>query len=282
MRAEQGQAEMNAGKTDQHAGKYTEWFGIPSHQNPKAAIPLYLASVGSLCWEQAALWSGGNHPVLFCLCIALVLAGLVLLPLGLIGGIIYRHYRVSQGSIIISLVSPPVWIWLFGKLHGFFGPDTPQGFIVALCFYLQLPLVLVALWRSPWQKRTKIAITSLMAVALICQYSSHVIREQHEAAMAPHISDNYLASIYRKHDISVTWRLNGKEIVVTGIVGGQDEGLFGGGPPKMRTADGEIECDDLGSFDGVGDGQKVSILCICIGKDAYGTIHLVDCRSVGE
>lgn len=202
--------------------------------------------------------------------------------LGLIGGFVYRHFKPSAFTIIISLISLLLWTWLLLTLHPLLRPIAPSRFPAMLWLYLQLPLVFIALWRSRWRTQIKAGFTLCAVLGLIYAFLAHAAMAQREVDAAPHFSDAFLSSVYAKNDVTGIAKLNGKKIVVTGIVGGQDEGLFGGGPPKMRPADGEIECDDLGSFDGIGDGQKVSILCICIGRDKYGTIHLVDCRTLGE
>ncbi len=271
---------MNSGRNDKRAEQDAGWSRRFLQGNTRAILPLYFACLGSYCWEVAALWGGANNIILNSLWEVLILAGAVLLFLGLIGGIIYRHCKASQGAILISILSPPIWFWLLCKLHGFLEPDAPQSFIVVLYLYLQIPLLVIALWRSPWQKRVKIVLTASVATAMICHYSVHTLQAQQEVAVAPHVSDDYLTRIYRRNDTSAIARLNGKRIVVTGIAGGQSEGLFGGGPPEMQTKDGQIECDTLGPFDAVEDGQTVSILGTCKGKDEYGKVHLTECRTV--
>ena len=262
------------------AGRPSRWFSLPLSSNPKAIISLCLSGLGSLCWEAAALWGDPMAPVLSRLWTALVLGGLVTMILGLLGGIVYRHYKVAGLAVIIAIISPPVWFWLAFALHPLFGPERGHGFPVVLWLYFQLPLALIALWRSPWQKRGKAAVTATVAAGVICLFTVHTIQAEQEVVLAPHVSDQYLSLVYEKKDTSAIRRLTGRKIVVTGVVGGQSEGLFGGGPPMMSRGEIGIECDGLGPFDSMADGQKVSVLGMCKGEDADGTIHLADCRVI--
>ncbi len=269
------------GMENETAAKPSRWFSLPLPLNPKAIIPLYLSGLGSLCWEAAALWGDPMAPALSSLWTALVLGGMVTMILGLLGGIVYHHYKVAGLAVIIAIISPPMWFWLTFALHPLFGPGRDHGFPVVLWLYFQISLALLALWRSPWQERGKGTVTALVASGVIGLFTVHTIRAEQEVVLVPHVSDQYLSLVYEKKDTSAIKRLMGRKIVVTGVVGGQSEGLFGGGPPMMSSGDTGIEFDDLGPFDSVADGQKVSILGMCKGEDADGTIHLADCRVVG-
>ncbi len=266
-------------QADRFWGRYRLSFALRS----RASIPVYLAGFGSLCWELAALCGPPNgSSLLDGVWLAAVLVGAGAMLLGFIRGLLYHRFKVAAWAVAISLLSPPLWLGLFLKLHPLFGFDPSPGFLLRLGFLLQLPLVLVAVWQSAWQKRVKTMLTAFALTSLLGVIALDRIRAQQEVISAPYLSAWYLLSLSAKKDMSTFSRLRGKRIVVTGIVGGQSEGLFGGGPPRIGSSpSGEyIEIDDLGPFDTVEDGQQASVLGTCQGTDAQGAIHLTQCRSI--
>ena len=269
------------------AAEKRAWFSQSLHQNPKAIFPLYLAGFGSLCWQAFALLAGAStNPSQDHFWDVLIVTGIVFMALGFIGGIVYRHYRAAALALIIALISPPLWWWLvICQWSGSFGwlPLPPlvseyaQRHPVVIWLYYQIPLALLFLWRSSWQRRTKIGMTTLIAGGLICFFGVVTIQLSHEVTTSTYISSEYLSSIYAKNDMPAIKRLVHKRIVVTGAMSGGDEGLLGNGIPEQMN---DIEYDDLVGNDSLRDGQTTSIIGTLESRDAYGKIHLANSRVV--
>ena len=266
-----------AGKTK--ATQKQAWFSLSLRHNPKAILPLYLAGLGSLCLQAFALFIGFSQSrSQDQTCEAVFLIGLGFLFLGLIGSGVYRHYRVAAFALMIALLTPPLCFLLWRSLFdGWTSASEYTDSPVKLWLYLQTPLVILTLWRSPWRRSVKFGATMLAACILVCFFIAHTRQEQHEVAAAPHVSGKYLSSLYEKNDTLAIQRLNHKRVVVTGELFGEGEGLFGGPPDKMAD---NIEFDGIIGGNSLTESQMVSIIGTCEGKDAYGMIHLSDCHVV--
>ena len=265
----------------------------PLRQNPKAIRPLYAVILASGCWEAAALVAGDSSgPAQDHFWEALVLVGLGFQLFALVGSIIYRRFRVALLSLTAVLLLtwsgykyPILWI-LF---PAYFVSRTGQAFglmfvveylqvhpsVLWLC--LQAPIILLALGRCRWPRRVKIGTTVLAGLGIVCFFVGITRQANHEAAAALHVSGDYLASIYNKNDRAAIQHLTHKRLVVTGAASGGDEGLLGGSPDRIGP---QIECDEMAGGNALTDGQIVSIIGTCEGKDAYGMIHLADCRVI--
>ena len=256
------------------------WYSQPLQGNRRASIPVFLACLGSQCWETLALWTGDPTDGLQTgFWLALFFIGLVFLPLGFIGGLWYRRYRLSAFAVRIALVSPPLWLGLFVRLHPYSPFDhVPPGFPWALWLCFQIPVALFVLWRSPLRNPMKRAITAGTVAGLLGLFVLQTILAQREVNRAPHVSDEYLCSVYQKNDVLALRRLDHKRIVVTGVVGSPREGLFGSGnsPPQMSG----VTFNGFVPFDNADVGQRVSILGTCQGRDSTGTVNVTDCRVV--
>ncbi len=271
----------------------TRVFSQPLRQNPRAIRPLYAVIFASACWEAAALLTGsstGRTQDHFGE--AFVLAGLAFLLFAVIGSIVYRHFRAALLSLTAALLITYsgykyafLWIfcpwypvlWIEQAFGPVFTPEYLQTHLAALWLCLQSPFILLALWRCRWPCRVKIGTTALAGVGIICFFGVITWQANYEAAAALHVSGDYLSSVYSKNDRAAMQPLNHKRLVVTGVALGADEGLFGGPPDKIGP---QIECDALAGGDTLAEGQTVSVLGTCEGEDAYGMIHLADCRVV--
>lgn len=256
------------------------WHSLPLCYNPWAILPLCLAGFGSLCWQAVAIfmgWSRSRSEDRFW--DVIILVGVVFLLLGFVGSLVYRHYKVAAFALLVSLLSPPLWFWLLILPFTGFNPyDYSYGSPVVLWLYFQIPLVALALWLSPWSRRTKARAARLGAVGLAGFFLFHTVQGHQEVAAAPHVSSEYLSSAYEVNIPRALKRLDGKRVVVTGVIFDANDGLIGGGEPYRMSSN--IECDGLLGADRLSDGQTVSIIGTCDGKDKYGMIHLANCRVI--
>ncbi len=272
----------------------TRLFSQPLRQNAKAIRPLYAVILASACWEAAALLVGtssGRTQDYFGE--AFVLAGLALQLLAVIGSIVYRHFQVALLSLTAAVLITysgykHFFLWIFFPwypvlwIEQAFGPvfaeEYLQSHLAVLWLCLQAPFILLTLWRCRWPRRIKIGTAALAGLGIVCFLAGITRQANHEAAAALHVSGDYLSSVYSKNDRAAMQHLDHKRLVVTGVALGADEGLIGGGSPDKIGP--QIECDELVGNDTLADGQTVSVLGTCEGKDAYGMIHLADCRVI--
>jgi hypothetical protein len=168
--------------------------------------------------------------------------------------------------------------WVEQAFGPAFAAEYLHRHLAVLWLCLQAPFILLALWRCRWPRRAKIGTTILAGVGIVCFFVGITRQANHEAAAALHVSGDYLASVYSKSDRAAMQHLDHQRLVVTGVAFGADEGLFGGN--SAYKIEPQIECDELVGGDTLADGQIVSVLGTCEGKDSYGMIHLADCRVI--
>lgn len=126
-------------------------------------------------------------------------------------------------------------------------------------------------------------ITGAVLVVLIAGLSWIALsdrskRDAEMIARAPHVSDDGLTSAYAKNIRAAQKRFDGKIIVIRGVDGGEDEGLFGDGCIHM----GDVLCDVGSRFEAAAVGKQVTVIGRCKGRDAYGEIYLSDARVLGQ
>ncbi len=273
----------NAGEEPEKQTKYdVGWFRLPLEQNSKAAQPTILAVAGFLCLAAAAVCYNPSVAFQNWVSIGLLITGLVLMPLGFLGGLAHRQYRSMEFAIILPLIGP-LWCWLLFSLS----LDQNETPILLLCLLLPFAVALLALRQSPWWKRVPLRTRGLAAAGMLFVFAAPILSTRQEVASAPHLSDVFLDSVYAKNDpVAIKW-LNNRKIVVRGNVTlPSDPSFFGDDGPcdgvaAMEAGGGScIEFDDIGSFDLVDRSQKVSILGTCRGIDQYGKVHLTGCRTV--
>lgn len=270
------------------------WYSRPLADHPRAIRPLCFALLGSECWQAAALCApstgAGSSQDLWWK--ALALAGGVLLLAGLVDSFVFRHFRVAALALVVSLVSPPLWFMLLvGRAFGAKAILTP-GLIPGPLFvfeYLEmhpalfwlcphLPLALLALWVCHRPRRDKAGATALVLVVLVCCCAAMTARARREVAAAPHLTDAALAAVYAGHDTAAQKSWDHKRIVLTGAIHGEGDGLFGWGGPHLM--EGSIDCDIVAGEWAVKEGQTVTLIGTCEGKDKYGNIEIAGCRVV--
>jgi len=260
------------------------WHTLPLSHNLKAARPLYTVLFGFWCWQLTALfWGAMDSSWGFSLFGAAVILGTGCLLAGFLVSFVYRHSRVSAFTLLVSLFSLPFCFLLVCFLWGGYCVPSFAGWYlqhhpVFLWLCLQAIWLILALWRSRWRRRVKAGLTAGAAFALISFFGGLTAQAKREEAAAPHVTSSYLASIYAKNDRAAIKRMEQKRIVATGSVWGEGEGIIGwGGPDRMES---NIMFDDSVGSQSLNDGQVVSIIGTCGGKDAYGNISLNDSRVI--
>ena len=119
-------------------------------------------------------------------------------------------------------------------------------------------------------------LCALVAIGTTCLLSAQRIRATEEAsriAAAPRVTDDDLTLAYKRNQEAARRRFDHKRLIVTGTVGGMDEGLFGDGCIHMGEA---VICDVGGHFGGAASGRSAMVVGTCKGKDAYGAIWISD------
>lgn len=159
------------------AHKQTRWFSLPLSQNQEAAVPLYLAVLGSLCLEAIALWPQVSTGAALLLCSGWLVCTL----LCLIGVIKYRRYRAAGWAVLVALLSPLVWLYLIiSTALNPFSSEQAHGFPVFPWLFCQLPFAVIALWRSRWPRRVKVIVTVAVTAGLICLLTADKVRARLE------------------------------------------------------------------------------------------------------
>jgi hypothetical protein len=245
---------------------------------------LHAVLFGVWCWQLTALlWGALDSSWGDCLFVLAVIAGAGCLLAGFLTSFIYRRYRVSAFTLLVSLLSLPFCFWLICFLWGgYFVPSFAGWYLqhhsAVLWLYMQAIWLILALWRNRWRRRVKAELTAVLAFGLVSFLEVLTAQANREDAAAPHVTSSYLTSIYAKDDRAAIKRVEQKRIVVTGSVLGDEEGLIGcGGPDRLES---NIMFDDSVGSQSLHDGQVVSIIGTCEGGDLYGNISLNDSRVI--
>lgn len=267
-----------------HTDKSTDsqvWYSRPLSQNPKAIQPLFFALIGAACWQAIPMASSDFWRVL-------AFGGAALFLGGLIGSFRFRQYRIAALALAVSLVSPPFWyFFLLGQAFGGWSLPFPCPLSVSeqleirpalywLC--LQIPLALLALGVCPWPVCVKAGAALLALGGLACFFASVTAQARREVAATPRITDAALAALYAGHDTAAQKRLEHQQIVLTGAISGEGDGILGWGGPHLMQ--GNVDCSIVIGEYAMQEGQTVTLLGTCLGKDKSGMIEVADCRVV--